>query len=69
MALEVQVMDGEDVGPVGLVWVNARGFAVLAEFCFEFCVPLWTAGRHGCFVGERSDDGCAARDVCVRACD
>ena len=50
MALVVPKTDGEDVGPVGLVWVNVPGFDVLPEFCFEFHVPLWTAGRHGFFV-------------------
>ncbi len=57
-------MDGEDVGPAGLVWVNAPGFYVLAEFCFEFCVPLWTVGRHGFFEGEQRDAGCAVSKVC-----
>ena len=55
MALVVPVTDGEDVDPVGLVWVNAPGSDVSAEVCFQFCPPLWTAGRHGCFMGERRD--------------
>ena len=56
-ALVVPVADGEDVGLVGLVWVNPPGFDVLAEFCFEFHVPLWTAGRHVFLLesGERMD--------------
>ena len=52
MALVVPAADGEDVGPVGLVWANAPGFDVLAGFCFEFCVPLCTAGRHGFFLWD-----------------
>ena len=67
MALVVPVANGEDVGLVGLVWVNAPGFDVLAKFCFKFRVPLWTAGRHGFFGGEWRDDGCAVSTVCEYA--
>ena len=57
MALVELVIDREYRGLVDPVWVNAPGFNVLAEVCFEFCVLLWTAGRHGCFMGEQRDDG------------
>ena len=69
MALVELVMDRENVGLFGPVWVVAPSFNMLEEVCFEFCVPLWTAGRHDCFMGERRDDGCTASKVCVHACD
>ena len=69
MALVEPVTHREDVGLVGHVWVDASGFNVLAEVCFEFRVPLWTAGRHGSFMGQWRDDGCAASKVCVCVCD
>ena len=54
--LVVPVANGEDVGPVGLVWVNVPDFNVPTEVCFQFHPPLWAEGRHGCFMGERETD-------------
>ncbi len=69
MTLVEPVTDGEDVRLVGPVWVDSPGFNVFAEVCFEFCVPLWTAGRYGCFMGEQRDNGCAASKVYMHVTD
>ena len=62
MVLVEPVMDGEDVGLVGTVCVDAPGFNVVAEVHFEFHVSLWTLGRHGCFMAELKQGVC----TCVR---